>query len=240
MHRLTARRRPVSQRCLSMVTISGAEDAPVCHMPSPKAALRHALPVVFEGIVAPVAVFYLFLLMAGLRGALLAALGWSLAAFVRRLVRGDRLSTVLILGLALLALRTGVSFAEHSTVLYFVPPMAWSAFVALVLIASAVVRRPFTQRFAHDFCPLDPDLVARPRVQQFFVRVSLLWAAVLLANTGVVLWLLLSTSLRAFVVERTAITWGLTAGAIACSIIGFTRTMRRDGIRVQWGDRLPA
>jgi hypothetical protein len=236
MHRPSTERPVAPPRCLSMITISGAGgDAPVLHMPSPRAALRHAVPMVFEGIVAPVAVFYLFLLCTGFRGALLAALGWSVAALVRRVVRRDRPSAVLILGVALLAMRTGVAFVTHSATLYFIPPMAWSTFVALVLIASAVARRPFTQRFAHDFCPLDPDLVARPRVQQFFLRISLLWAAVMLVNTGFVLWLLLSTSLDAFVVERTAITWSLTAGAIACSIFGFTSTMRRDGMQVRWG-----
>ena len=115
--------------------------------------------------------------------------------------------------------------------------MAWSILVSFVLIGSAIVRRPFTQRFAHDFCPLDPELLTRPRVQQFFVRVSLLWAGVMLVNTGIVLWLFLSSSLKTFVLERTAITWGLTAGAVACSILGFTSTMRRDGILVQWGGR---
>jgi hypothetical protein len=113
--------------------------------------------------------------------------------------------------------------------------LAWGVFVALALLGSAIVRRPFTQRFAHDFCPLDPELLARPRVQQFFVRVSLLWAAVLITNAGLVLWVLLTSSLQTFVLERTGIAWSLTAGAIACSILGFTYTMRRDGIAIQWG-----
>ena len=66
--------------------------------------------------------------------------------------------------------------------------MAGTVIIAFVLIGSAVIRRPFTQRFAHDFCPLDPALLARPHVQRFFVRISLLWATVLLVNTGLVLF----------------------------------------------------
>lgn len=223
-------------RCLPMVTVSeSASGAPVLQMPSPRAALGHAVPVVFEAIVAPIVVFYGALLATGFRGALIAALCWSAVALLRRVVRRDRISTVLVLGVGLLALRTGVAFVTKSATLYFVPPMAWSVVVSLVLVGSAIVRRPFTQRFAHDFCPLDPKLLLRPRVQQFFCRISLLWAAVLLVNTGIVFWLLLSSSLKAFVIERTAITWTLTAGAIFCSIYGFTTTMRRDGIAVQWG-----
>ena len=45
-------------------------------------------------------------------------------------------------------------------------------------------------------------------------------------NAGIVLWLLGSSSLRAFVPERTAITWGLTV-AIFLSITRFVAAMRR-------------
>jgi Protein of unknown function (DUF3159) len=225
------------RRRLPVMRVSGlAGVAPVLHMPSPRAALRHAVPVIVEAVIAPVAIFYTALVFAGFRGALLGALGWSIAALLRRLHRKERISTLLYLDVALLSFRTVVAFLTKSALLYFIQPMAWSVFVAVVLIGSAFVRRPFTQRFAHDFCPLDPELLARPRVQQFFVRISLLWAGVLLVNTGLVFWLLLSASLKAFVLERTAITWTFTAAAIACSILGFTSTMRRDGIEVRWGE----
>lgn len=207
------------------------------HLPRPRAAVRHAVPIVFEGVIAPMGLFYLTLIVAGFRGALLAALAWSYAATGRRIVRGERVSTLLILGAVLITLRTAVAFVTGSAFIYFVQPLAGSTVIALVLFASAVARRPFTQRFAHDFCPLDPDLLAEPRVQQFFVRISLVWGTVLLVNSGIVLWLLVTSSLRAFVLERMAITWSLTAGAIFCSIYGFTATMRRDGRIVQWGRR---
>lgn len=210
-------------------------DRSTVHMPRPRAAIRHAVPIVFEGVVAPMLLFYAVLLLAGFRGALIAALAWSYAATGRRIVRGERVSTLLILGSVLITLRTAVAFVTGSAFVYFVQPLAGTTVIAVVLLASAVMRRPFTQRFAHDFCPLDADLLAEPRVQQFFVRISLVWAAVLLVNTGVVLWLLMSSSLRAFVLERTAVTWTLTAGAIFCSIYGFTATMRSDGRTVLWG-----
>ncbi len=73
-------------------------------------------------------------------------------------------------------------------------------------------------------------------MHQFFVRVSYLWAATLLVNSGVVLYLLLNSSLRAFVVERSVVSWGTTAIAITLSILGFIRTLRNDGVHVTWGD----
>ena len=83
------------------------------------------------------------------------------------------------------------------------------------------------------------ELLARPSVRRFFVRISILWATVLMLNAGIVLWLLVSSSLRAFVLERTAITWGLTALAIYLSITRFLAAMRRDGITVEWGHTQP-
>lgn len=216
-------------------------DSSLVHMPAPRAALRHAVPVIAEGLIAPVALFYVTLVFAGFRGALIAALAWSYTATARRLLRGERVSTVLALDVLLLSVRTAVSFATGSSFLYFAQPLIGTVIIALVLIVSGIIRRPFTQRFADDFCPLDAALLSQPRVQQFFIRISFMWGSVLLVNTGLVAWLLVSSSLRTFVLERTAITWTLTAGAIFCSIYGFIATMRRDGGTVQWGNRaIPA
>ncbi len=207
-------------------------------MPSPRAALRHAFPIVVEAALAPLALFYLVLVLGGFRAALVAALVWSYVALARRVHRGERISTLLLLGTVLLTARTVVAFVTGSAFIYFAQPMATTVVVSALLIGSAAVGRPFTQRFAHDFCPLGPEILLRPRVHRFFVRISVLWASILLANTGIVAWLLLSSSLKAFVLERTAITWGLTALAIVLSITRFTAAMRRDGVTVGWAPRL--
>jgi Protein of unknown function (DUF3159) len=204
-------------------------------LPSPRAALRHACPVVLEGVVAPLALFYVVLVTLGFRGALITALAWSYLALVWRLRRGERISMLLALGTILLTVRTVVSFITGSAFLYFAQPLATTVVASLVLVGSAIIGRPFTQRFAHDFCPIGPEVMARPRVQRFFIRISLLWAAVLMLDSGIVFWLLISSSLRAFVLERMAITYGLTAAAILLSITGFLAAMRGDGVTVVWG-----
>jgi hypothetical protein len=207
----------------------------ILKMPAPSAALRHAVPVVLEGVVAPLALFYLVLSMWGFRGALLAALGWSFVALGHRLYKGERVSMLLVLGTLLLTLRTAISFITGSAFIYFAQPMAGSFIIALVLFGSALIGRPFTQRFAGDFCPIDPDLLARPLVQRFFIRISVLWATVLLLNAAFVLWLLVVSPLHAFVLERAAVTYTMTAGAIYFSIRQFVEMMRNDGITVEWG-----
>ena len=55
-------------------------------------------------------------------------------------------------------------------------------------------------------------------------------------NVGLVFWLLVSSSRRSFVVERSVVTYGLTAIAIFISISGLMAMMRRDGITVQWAN----
>ncbi len=194
------------------------------------------MPVVLEGVVGPLVVFYLLLVLTGFRGALIAALTWSYLALGRRLLKGERVSMLLLFGTILITLRTVIAFVTGSAFLYFAQPTAGTVMIAVALLVSAVVGRPFTQRFAHDFCPMDPAIMRRPLVRRFFIRISVLWATVLMLNAGLVFWLLLSSSLRSFVLERSAVTYGLTAIAIFFSITGFMAMMRRDGITVQWAN----
>ena len=210
------------------------QEGSVLVLPRPRKALRHALPVVLEGVVGPLILFYLVLVFTGFRGALIAALTWSYLALGRRLFKGERVSMLLLLGTILITLRTVIAFITGSAFVYFAQPTAGTILISLVLFGSAVVRRPFTQRFAHDFCPMDPAILRRPLVHRFFIRISVLWATVLMLNAGLVFWLLLSSSLRSFVLERSAVTYGLTAIAIFFSITRFMAMMRQDGITVEW------
>jgi len=212
-------------------------DAPishVLHLPSPRAFLRHALPGLVESTLGPAALFYLVLVLAGFRGALIAALGWSYLALGRRIVRRQRLPGLLVLGIVLITARTVVAFVTGSAVVYFVQPAAGTVVTALVFVASVFAGRPLAQHLAHDFLPLDAELLQRPHVRQFFVRISLLWAVVLLTNAGFVLWLLFESTLRAFVLERAMVTLVLTGGGIVLSTLWFLRTMRHAGISVRW------
>ncbi len=207
----------------------------VIHLPHPLGALRHSIPALVEGVIGPFAVFYVVLVIWGFRGALIGGLAWSYAAIAARLVRHERPSGTLILGAALLSVRTVISFITGSEILYFAQPTLGTCAVALLFLGSALIGRPFIERLARDYCPLDPAVVARPAVRRFFVQISLLWAVVLLSNAGFVMWLLFSSSLHAFVVERTAVSWTLTGVGIVVSTAWFVRTMRRDGIAVRFG-----
>jgi hypothetical protein len=178
--------------------------------------------------------FYLCLVTVGMRGALIAALGWSYAALLKRLVRRQVIPGVLLMGCAVLTVRTAIAFVTGSAFLYFMQPVAATAAVGVAFLVSALTRRPLIDRLARDFCPLEPEMLTHPVTRRVFRQLSLLWAAVMLANAGVVTWLLLRSSLASFVVERTALSWSLTLAAIAVSTWHFTRSMRRRGIRLRW------
>ena len=85
-------------------------------MPSPRKALLHALPVVLEAVVGPLVVFYLLLVLTGFRGALIAALTWSYLALGRRLLRGERVSMLLLFGTILITLRTVIALRHGERV----------------------------------------------------------------------------------------------------------------------------
>ena len=216
---------------------SDGREGSLLLMPRPRKALRHALPIVLEGVLGPLVAFYLLLVLTGFRGALIAALIWSYLALGRRLLKGERVSMLLLFGTILITLRTVVAFVTGSAFLYFAQPTVGTVAISVALLVSAVVGRPFTQRFAHDFCPMEPAIMTRPLVRRFFIRISILWATVLMLNAGLVFWLLVSSSLRSFVLERSAVTYGLTAIAIFFSITGFMAMMRQDGITVQWASK---
>jgi hypothetical protein len=212
----------------------------VVHLPSPLSSLRHALPALVEGVVGPFVVFYALLLLAGMKGALVGGMVWCYAAVARRVLRRGRPPGTLLVGAAILTARTAVTFATGSAFLYFAQPTLGTALVALVFLATAAARRPLVEKLAKDFCPLDPMVLARPAVRRFFLQISVLWGGVLLANAGLVFWLLLTSSLKAFVLERTATSWTLTVLAVAGSTAWFLRTIRREGLQVRWGSKRAA
>ena len=198
---------------------------PTLPLPMPRltALARHATPHLLETTLIPLGLFYAGLQLFGLWGALLAALVWSYTALLRRLVTGQRVSGMLVLGIVGLTARTALALATGSAFLYFLQPTMGTGLVAGVFLGSVLLGRPLAQRLAADFLPLPEALLARPGVRHFFQRVSLLWAAVFLANTGISLWLLLSQSLATFLWSRTVASLTLTGLAIAASTWWFRR-----------------
>jgi hypothetical protein len=200
-----------------------ASPFPVPHL---AALARHATPHLLEATLIPLGLFYGGLHLFGLWGALLAALVWSYTALLRRLLTGQRVSGMLILAIVGMTARTALALATGSAFLYFLQPTVGTGLVAGVFLGSVLLGRPLALRLATDFLPLPEALLARHGVRRFFQRVSLLWAAAFLANTGISLWLLVSQSLATFLWSRTVASLALTGLAVAVSTWWFRRSIR--------------
>ncbi len=203
---------------------------PVITIPRLAALARHALPHVVEGTLVPVALFYGGLRLVGPVGAVLAALAWTYAALLRRAILGRRIPGLLALGALGLTVRTGVSLATGSLFVYFLQPTIGTVATAIAFLLSIPTGRPLAERLARDFVPLPPSAIAHPVVRRLFVRISLLWALVLLANAAITIALLLTEGIATFLLTRTLATLVLMGGAVALSTLWFRRGLRRHGL----------
>ena len=198
-------------------------------LPPLRVLARHALPRIVEGVIIPTLLFLGLLRLAGPMWAIAGGLVWSSLVIASRVARRRPVPTLVMLGLAALALRTTFSLAAGSSFLYFLQPTVGAAAAGCVILASALVGRPVILRLARDFCPLPDDVMAHGHLRRFFLGISVLWGVVQLLNAGITLWLLLSQSLGTFVVLRTTLGSVLTGSAIAITIVWFQRLHRTNG-----------
>jgi hypothetical protein len=210
-------------------------DRTVFEIPRFRAFARHAVPHLVEATFLPLVLFYVAIWTVGVWGALGAALVWSYGALLRRAVTRRRIPGVLAIGTMLLTVRTVISIASGSVFIYFLQPTLGTVAVAGAFLLSVPAGRPLAERLAADFLPIPPELLARPYMRRFFVRISLLWALVNLSNAAVTLWLLVSQPLSTFVVAKTFVSLIATGSAIALSTLWFRRSMRRNGVEVRFG-----
>jgi hypothetical protein len=207
----------------------------VFEIPHLRVVARHSLPHLFEATFVPLVVFYAAMWAFGVWGALAAALAWSYGAVVRRAITGRRIPGVLAIGSMLLTVRTVVAVVSGSTFIYFLQPTFGTVVVAGAFLLSVPAGRPLAERLAADFLPIPAELLARPYMRRFFMRISLLWAFVHLGNAAVTVWLLVSQPLATYVVAKTFVSLAASGTAIAASVVWFTLSMRGHGVRVRFG-----
>ncbi len=200
------------------------ETAPF-QLPRLRTMWRHAAPRVFEGCIAPVAVFLIALELLGVIGAIVAGLGLAYGLIAWRLATHRTIPGLLLIGALTLTVRSILALMTGSVLLYFLQPTLGTAVVGCAFLFSAGTSRPMVGKIARDFCTI-PDHVAHTvPMKRFFRQITLLWAATEIVNSAIAVWLLLSQSVGTYVVTRTASSLGLTALAIGASVIWFQRSM---------------
>jgi hypothetical protein len=200
---------------------------PSFEIPRLRDLARHALPHVFEATLAPLALFYLALWLVGVWAALVTGLVWSYSCIIRRVVRGDRIPGILVLGCVGLTARFVVAVATGSIFVFYLQPTLATLLVAGAFLVSLPAGRPLAQKLAADFCPLPEAFLERPAVQAFFQRITLLWALVHVVNAGVTIYLLMTQPVGVYVVAKTAAGWTITGSGIAVSTWWFRRMVAR-------------
>ena len=129
------------------------ERAPVparIELPQLRTMARHALPHLFEATLIPLALFYVALWYSGVWVALFAALSWSYLAIVRRILIGQRIPGLLVLGAVGLTVRTVVAMASGSVFVYFLQPSLTTVAVGGAFLLSVPAGRPLAQRLSAD------------------------------------------------------------------------------------------
>jgi intracellular septation protein A len=198
--------------------------------PRLQVVLRHlALSLLWANFI-PGVLFYCCMAVGNVWTALVAALVWCYGAMVWRVSTRRRTSGLLWLTAAGLTVKTALTVATGSTFLYFVQPAVNDATVGLLFLISLATARPVVARLAGDFYPMTEDVARRPRIQQLFWRLTLIWAFICLVKAVATLWLLNSMPLMTFVEVKTVLTPAIASlGALATVVIA-CRVARREGL----------
>jgi hypothetical protein len=200
-----------------------------------RAVGRRLVPYLIESTLIPTILFYLSLLLFGLRWAFVAALGWTYAAVVRRVVGRRPVPALLLLACLGITMRTVVYLLSGNAFVYFVQPILRTLGTAAVFAMSVVIGRPLIARFASDFCGLTPDVRDRPAIVDLFRRLTYLWAGVNLVAALVTLTLLLTVSTPVFVGTATVAAWIITCSGVVLTVSDAVRTARSEGLATAVG-----
>lgn len=178
----------------------------------------------------PLALFYASLIVMGPRGAIWTALGWNYLALLRRVVRRERLPGLLVIATLALTARSVLALVSgNSLFVYFLQPSLATALVGGAFLLSVPLGRPLAEKLAHDFVPMPPSFLKRPKVRQLFIHISLLWALVSLANAAGTIALLVNVPIATYLAAKTGLSWTLTLSGILVSSWWFRRSLRRHG-----------
>ncbi|HUR75350.1 MAG TPA: VC0807 family protein [Sporichthya sp.] len=209
---------------------AAVEACAVPARPTLGAVVKHLSLAILVANVVPSILFYACLSLGNIWTALTAALMWCYGALVWRVSTGRAVSGLLVLTLIGLTGKTIFAFASGSTSFYFWQPAITEAVVALLFASSLLTARPLVARVAGDFYPIDDDLRSRPRIQQLFWRLTLLWAVIVGVKAAVCLWLLTTVSTTTYATIKSVVAPGTAVVGAALTVLIAARAARYEGL----------
>jgi len=192
------------------------------------AVARRGVPNIAEATIVPAILFFVIVTTIGAAVAMAAVLVWGYGATLRRMLRAARIPTVLLLATLGLTVKTLVALLSGSTFAYFLQPVATTVVIAGVLVGSLLIGRPLVARFAHDFCPVAPDVARRPAVVRLFIGLTVLWAGAQLLTAAITFGMLVTLSVPMFVALKTVVYVGISITAIVITVSWALRTARNE------------
>ncbi|NRQ40207.1 hypothetical protein HII36_51560 [Nonomuraea sp. NN258] len=200
-------------------------------LPRLTALARQAAPGLLEAVVAPLAVFYAATVVVGFQWALVATAVWVYFGVIRRLVKRVKVPATMYLAAFAITVRAAVGFWTGTWVWSMIQPECGTFFIAMAFLASVRLNRPIVQKLTLDYVPLPSAMLKHERVRRFFVRITLLWAFVLLINSTLSIALAihehLQGTLMVYLLVRTSAVAVISGVAIVFSIFAFKRLLRR-------------
>ncbi|MDT4916180.1 MAG: hypothetical protein QOH89_880 [Pseudonocardiales bacterium] len=203
-------------------------------MPGWRPIMRQVLTRTALVSLLPMAVFYTTLSLFGVRTAAIVTAGLYYAALLSRIIRRQPVLAAALFAAGLLSLRTAIVFLTGSAFLYFLQPVAGTVAVATAFAATMLAGRPVLERFAHEFCPIAPELTEQLRSTQFFNWLSLVWTLTYGINAVGTVWLLTTSSLHGFIMMKAFLGPLLTCTAALITYLVFRATIRSRNVRIRW------
>jgi intracellular septation protein A len=198
--------------------------------PPLREVIKHISQAILVANVIPSVLFYACLNAGNIWLALSSALLWCYGALAWRMSTGRAVSGLLVLTLIGLTGKTVFAFASGSTAFYFWQPALTEVAVALLFAASLLTARPLVARVAGDFYPMDDELHARPRIQQLFWRLTLLWALIVGVKAVVCVWLLTTVSTSTYASLKSVIAPSTAVIGAAVTVLISVHAARREGL----------
>jgi hypothetical protein len=178
----------------------------------------------------PGVIFTTLMFTFSIPAALLGTLTWSYSALAWQFANGRRRSGLLLITTTVLTVRTVIALASGDTFLYFLQPVATDACIATAFFASLATARPAIARLAGDFYPMTDEVASRPRIQQLFWQLTLLWACTCAVKASVTFWLLNRMSVEAFVVVKNGFVLSMNGLTIATTIMAALVVAKAEGL----------
>lgn len=203
-------------------------------IPNVRAVVRHSAPKVIEGKLVPLLLFVTFLEVFGNVWALMIALTWSLGTIAIRLATGRRVPGLIVLSAAALTGKTIAALVTGSMLVYFLQPTITTVIVGITFLVSVPLGNPLAQKLACDVFPFEDDTRSHPLMQQFFVRLSVLWSFTSLVNASITVWLLLTQSVTTFVLIKSVLGPATGIVTVTSMFLWLRLDLARSGTPLVW------